>query len=220
MVASLTNLVKEISNSACRDTEEALRQAKINRDNVDDTDQRNLIGSLIINVPDADLKKDLGVNDERSYEEVNEEVLVEAIGNRYKVDLRTEDLSYVKRISKSGSIKVAFKDTKPSSRFRQLVHNIKSKGSNKKGENLYANFALTDRRNNLLFTLREAWRNKHIEKYFVDYDGAIIVVPLGTSKKIKLTSVATKESGYTLWTMSQDELKYQITHNFADFRKV
>ena len=63
------------------------------------------------------------------------------------------------------------------------------------------------------------WRNKSIEKYFVDFDGAISVVPLGTSKKIKLTSVATKETGYTLWTMSQDELKYQITHNFADFRK-
>ena len=150
---------------------------------------------------------------------MNEGVLAQALSERYKVDISPNDLKYVKRISKSGSIKIQFNDTKPSSKYRALVNSIKSKGSNKKGENLYANFALTNWRNSLLYTLREAWRNKEVEKYFVDYDGSISVVPLHSSRKIRITSVSTKESNYTLWTMSQNELNYQISHNFADFMK-
>ena len=100
-----------------------------------------------------------------------------------------------------------------------MVQSIKAKGSNKKGEAIYANFALTDRRNSLLYTLRDAWRNKKISKYFVDYDGAMSIVPLNSSRKIKLTSVTTKDTGYTLWTMSQEELEYQISHDFSDFRR-
>ena len=99
------------------------------------------------------------------------------------------------------------------------MNSIKSKGSNKKGESIYANFALTNRRNSLLYTLRDAWRNKKIEKYFVDYDSSLSVVPLHSSRKIRITSVSTKESNYTLWTMSQNELNYQIDNNFADFLK-
>ena len=219
VVGTLSKIVKDVCTNACKNTEEALSQTKINRDSVDDTDQRNMIGSLILNIPDSKLKKDLGVDDERAFEEINEDVLVQALSERYRVDISPKDLRYVKRISKSGSIRIQFDDTKPSSKYRALVNSIKSKGSNKKGESLYANFALTNRRNSLLYTLREAWRNKKIEKYFVDYDGSISVVPLHSSRKIRITSVSTKESNYTLWTMSQSELNYQITHEFADFLK-
>ena len=114
---------------------------------------------------------------------------------------------------------MAFQDTKPASRYRQLVNAIKSKGANKKGEPLYANFELTARRNNLLYSLREAWREKKIEKYFVDYDGAISVVPCNMTKKLKITSVVTKDTNFTLWTMSKDELEYQINNNFVDYKK-
>ena len=219
LVGTLTKVVQDVCKNACRDTEDALSQAKINRDNVDDTDQRSLLGSLIINIPDSNLKKDIGVDDERAYEEVNEGALTQALSDRYRVDISPNDLKYVKRISKSGAVKIQFGDTKPSSKYRALVNSIKSKGSNKKGERLYANFAFTNRRNSLLYALREAWRNKKIEKYFVDYDGSISVVPLHSSRKIRLTSVASRESNYTLWTMSQTELNYQISNNFADFMK-
>ena len=156
IVGALSKIVKDVCNNACKDTEEALSQAKMNRDSVDDTDQRNMLGSIILNIPDSKLKKDVGVDDERAFEEVNEDTLVQALSERSRVDISPKDLKYVKRISKSGSIKIQFNDTKPSSKFRALVNSIKSKGSNKKGESLYANFALTNRRNSLLYTLREA----------------------------------------------------------------
>merc|ERR1712115_338150 len=207
----------DIKKISCSDTEEALRQGKINRDNIDDADKRNLVGSLLINVADNNLKKDLGVEDDRSYDEINVDCLTRALSDRYKVDLRTDDFIAAKRISRSGTIKVAFKDTKPGSRYKQLVNAIKSKGANKKGEFLYANFALTARRNNLLYTLREAWREKKIEKYFVDYDGAISVVPSNMTKKLKITSVVNKDTNCTMWTMSKEELVHQIANNFADY---
>ena len=92
-VGSLSKMVKDVCSNACKDTEEALSQTKINRDSVDDTDQRNMIGSLILNVPDTRLKKDLGVDDERAFEEVNEDVLVQALSDRYRVDISAKDLS-------------------------------------------------------------------------------------------------------------------------------
>ena len=88
------------------------------------------------------------------------------------------------------------------------------------GEKLYANFALTHRRNNMLFTLREAWKNKKIDKYDSDYDGSISVVPTGSSKKIKITNVANKDSDYISWTMSKGDLEHNIRNGFADFRQL
>ena len=72
------------------------------------------------------------MDDERAFEEVNEDVLVQALSERYRVDISSKDLRYVKRVSKSGSIKIQFNDTKPSSKYRTLVNSIKSKGSNNK----------------------------------------------------------------------------------------
>ena len=168
MVNSLAEAVLDIKKISCQDSEEALRQSKINRDNLDDADQRNLVGSMIINIADPDLKKDLGVVDDRSYDDINIDVLSRSLSDRYRVDVRSDDITAAKRITRSGTLRVAFGDTKPGSRYKQLVNAIKSKGANKKGEPLYANFALTTRRNNLLYVLREAWRDKKIEKYFVD----------------------------------------------------
>ena len=75
MVNTLAEAVLDIKKITCQDSEEALRQSKINRDNLDDADQRNLVGSMIINVADANLKKDLGIEDDRSYDNINIDVL-------------------------------------------------------------------------------------------------------------------------------------------------
>ena len=129
------------------------------------------MGNLIITVPDAHTNKILGVDNDKEYETVNVLHLAEVLSDRYKIDLSPNDFTSVKRISKSGTIQVAFNDLKPDSRYRQFVSKIKSKGANKKGGKVYANFALTNRRNNLLYTIRGAWRDKKVEKFFVDYDG-------------------------------------------------
>ena len=64
MVGTLAQTVMDLKKETCRDTDDAIRQGKINRDNIDDTDQRNMVGSLLINVMDSNLKKDLGIEDD------------------------------------------------------------------------------------------------------------------------------------------------------------
>ena len=71
-----------------------------------------------------------------------------------------------------------------------------------------------------MYVLREAWREKKIEKYFVDFDGTITVVPCNTTKKFKITSVMNKDTGYTLYTLSLDELKYQSHRISLTIRKI
>ena len=127
------------------------------------------------------------------------------------------NIKSAKRISKSGTVQLAFSDLKGESKYRQLVNKIKSKGANKKGEKIYANFALTQRRNTLLYTIRAAWREKQIDKFFVDYDGTITIVLPNSSKKIKVTSVANRDTNYVLWTISNEELKLQIDRGFHGF---
>ena len=97
---------------------------------------------------------------------------------------------------------------------------MKTKGANKRGEKLYANFALTQRRNNLLYSLREAWKNKKIDKYYSDYDGTLSVVPVGSTRKIKLTNITNKDTNFIPWTMSKEDLEHNLNNNFADFRQL
>ena len=99
-------------------------------------------------------------DNERDYEHVNVETLSAKLSEQYRVDISPQDLVSAKRISKSGTVQIAFKDVKPDSKYRQLVTQTKSKGANKKGEKIYANFTLTNRRNSLLYVIRGAWRDK------------------------------------------------------------
>ena len=69
----------------------------------------------------------------------------------------------------------------------------------------------------MLYVLREAWKNKKIDKYYSDYDGSIAVVPSGSTKKIKITNVANKDSNFIPWTMTKDDLQHNIENGFADF---
>ena len=65
---------------------------------------------------------------------------------------------------------------------------------------LFANFCLTHRWNQLLYTVRKAHEDGKIEKYFSDYDGSIVLVTKGSTRKIQLTSVANKANGFRLQT--------------------
>ena len=67
-----------------------------------------------------------------------------------------------------GQYTFMFKDIKLDSMYRQLVQTIKSKDANNKGEGMYAYFALTSRCNTL-YIIRSAWREKKVEKFYVDY---------------------------------------------------
>ena len=84
----------------------------------------------MITIPNQDLQKEVGITDERSYDELNVTALTNATGNRYKVEFRPSDLIYAKRVTGSGAIRVTFSDIKPGSKFATLVKNMTTSAVN------------------------------------------------------------------------------------------
>ena len=46
-----------------------------------------------------------------------------------------------------------------------------------------------------------------IEKYYVDFDGSIVIMKKGSCNKVKITSVSNKENKFVLKTHTEEELK-------------
>ena len=169
------------------------------------------MGKIAINVQDPDLKKRIGILDTGDYNAFDVDLLIHEVNNRYKLSINPQDdLQSVKRVSRSGTIVLSFYDHKPGSKFFELVNAIKTKGSNAKGFNLYANFVLTQRRSSLLFEIRKAHKEGKLEKYFSDYDGSLVIVKKGTTQKIRVTSQATKANNFVLTTLTKDELLHVV----------
>ena len=91
-----------------------------------------------------------------------------------------------------------------------MVNAIKTKGSNAKGQSLYANFVLTHRRSTLLYEIRKAHKEGKLEKYFSDYDGSLVIMKKGTTQKIRVTSQANKSNDFVLTTFTKEELLHAI----------
>ena len=105
---------------------------------------------------------------------------------------------------------MSFYDLLPGSKFFNLVNAIKTKGSNAKGNNLYANFVLTSRRSSLLYEIRKAHKEGKLEKYFSDYDGSLVIMKKGTAQKIRVTSQATKANNFVLTTFTKEDLLHVV----------
>ena len=60
-------------------------------------------------------------------------------------------------------------------------------------------------------------RFQKIEKYYWDYYGSISVVPISSTKNIKVTNVVTKETNYIPSIISRNNLEHDIYNIFADF---
>ena len=58
---------------------------------------------------------------------------------------------------------------------------------------------------------------QNVEKFYVDFDGSITIVLPNSSKKIKLASVVNMDTNFMLWTIGEEELKYQLDNVFAGF---
>ena len=101
---------------------------------------------------------------------------------------------------------LTFYDHKHGSKFFSLVTALKTRGSNAKVHNIYANFVLTNMRNALLYQIRKAIKEGKLEKYFSDYNRSLVIMKKGSAQKIRLTSQATKANDYVLTTLTKEEL--------------
>ena len=142
--------------------------------------------------------------------------LLDAINTRYSVNVHPRDISDCRRTSRAGAITLTFWNTKVDSAFHALTLAMKSPGVNASGKELYANFALTARRNELLWNVRKAWKDKQLQKFYVDVSGAITIVPNDSTRKIRLCSVTLKENDFVLYPLTVSEFKDLLKqHNRA-----
>ena len=214
MGEQMEKLVKSIKTTQGLNSiigEEASNAGRQNAENLDDLGQRSLMGKIAINVQDPEIKKKIGILETDDYSQFNVDLLVTEVNLHYKTSIHPyDDLQSAKRVSRSGTIILSFYDHKPGSKFFELVSAIKTKGSNAKGQNLYANFVLTHRRNALLYQIRKAHKEGKLEKYFSDYDGSLVIMKKGTTQKIRVTSQANKAKDFILKTLTLEELLHVV----------
>ena len=203
--------LKTTQGITCSKGEEAKIQSRKNADHIDDLEQKSLLGKIAINIQDPEMKKKIGILETGDYTNFNYDLLVTEVNKHYKtsIDAR-QDLQDIRRISRAGTVVLTFYDHKPGSKYSDLLSSIKTKGNNAKGQSLYANFVLTNRRNSLLYEIRKAHKDGKVEKYYSDYDGSLVVVLKGSMVKHRITSQTTKANDYTLTTFTRDELLHLL----------
>ena len=203
----LISSLKTTQGITCANGEEAKTKSRRKADHLDDLEQKSLLGKIAINIQDPEMKKRIGILESGDYSQFNYDLLVTEVNKRYGLNINSrEDLQDIRRVSRAGTVVLTFFDHKPGSKYSDLVSAIKTKGNNAKGQCLYANFVLTNRRNSLLYEIRKAHKDGKVEKYYSDYDGSLVVVLKGSMVKHRITSQSTKANDYTLTTHTRDEL--------------
>jgi myosin heavy subunit len=187
-------------------------------DNADHHHQRSLKGKFFI----TSTKTNSAIKSERDLEEEGVSVakhVEELVEKKLGVKVRKEDIKSCHH-TRTGLI-VRLWDFKAGSVYDQVVSAIKS-GQGRQVKDVFINFALTNRRASLLYEVRQLVRSKSLEKFFVESDGSISVLPVGSganwaATKVRLTSVrggvAWGEGGgagaynHNLWTATPSEVR-------------
>ena len=202
-VQSLTEFVKE-------DQENEDESADVNKirirqveDELDEEKQKKLKGKMIITSVAKGNKDCLIKSDDQL--EAGGETLIDHVRDlawrKYSVDVLEGDILSCKRLQ-SGAIMLSLWNWYGSS-FHQLANSIKS--SKNFNCNVFFNFMLTRRRNELLFEVRELKRAKKIEKFFSDERGHITIK--SGEKSQKISSLPLENNKYILKTYTIAELE-------------
>ena len=202
---------------------EVAKQLRQVEDIADHNHQRSLRGKFFITTE----KGSKVIKSEKELEEEGISVAkhaAELIEMKLGVKVEKEDIKSCHH-TKAGLI-LRLGDFKIGSVYDQVVNAVKQgKGRQLKG--IYINFALTNRRASILYEVRQLVKGKIVEKFFVDSDGSISVLPKGSadnwaSVKVKLTSVrggaAWGEGGgashsNNVWTATPEEVRSRFSNN-------
>ena len=202
---------------------EVAKQLRQVEDIADHNHQRSLKGKFFITTE----KGSKVIKSEKELEEEGISVAkhaAELIEMKLGVKVEKEDIKSCHH-TKAGLI-LRLGDFKIGSVYDQVVNAVKQD----KGRQLkliYINFALTNRRASILYEVRQLVKGKIVEKFFVDSDGSISVLPKGSadnwaSVKVKLTSVrggaAWGEGGgashsNNVWTATPEEVRSRFSNN-------
>ena len=210
-VESLTEFVQEEQQKEDDSVPEVSRVRQV-EDELDEIKQKRMIGKFIITSV-AKPGKECLIKSDAQFEE--DETLVDHViklaKTKYGTEVRKSDVLECKRLQ-SGAILLTLWVWYDSS-FHTLAASIKS--SKNFDTNVFFNFMLTKRRNELCFHVRQLKRDKKIDKFFSDERGHITIkykeksqkissLPLDTNKYIKKTYTITElETLITQWNSNQ-----------------
>ena len=163
------------------------QEAKIRAqsDNLDEINQRNLKGNLILTSPQQGGKQSLLKSPDTLDKEGKTVVqhTIDLIKTKYGVEIPQEDIQACHHLPNSGgqkkpdskpehkAILIRIWNRKQGSAWSLLVNKILQGGNS--SVNLYANFHLTAQRNSLLYHLRQLKKANKIYKFYTSENGGI-----------------------------------------------
>ena len=162
-LAAMMTAHESAKRVSCKLSDTLTRETRQNRDLIDDCHQVNLTGRIVLNIQSEELRKAAGLEEQTNYVNLNIDVILGEINKRYSVNIKSDDISDARRTSQKGAVTITFWNRKVNSPYHALCLAMKSPGSNTSGKDLYANFALTPRRGELLWNVRQLWKNKEIQ---------------------------------------------------------
>ena len=207
---NVSKVIVSIKSTSCEHHDQLAKDVRVNRDLIDDQLQITFVERMVINIVDEDIRKEISVTEQADYGDIQVDKLAQAMASRYNVKLTSNDFYEARQINKKGHIQVGFNTRVAGSPFHGICLAMRAAGANSAGRSLYSNFLLTYRRRELLYNLQMCWKDSGLSKFYVDFDGTLSYLPLNSNKKIKLTSVLSKDTGYNLWTSMISELQQEL----------
>ena len=191
----------------CPKLKEQEVRTRQSEDQIDDMQQRSLIGSFIVTSKANDTLESLITPEKDLKEPLVNHVQTLAL-TKLNVSLPLEDIKSC-RYLQDGSIMLSLSNLRPDSAFQKMVTEIKQPSADRRKMNMYFNFMLTRRRNSLLFEVRKLKRDGAVFKYWTDFDGTITLKKDEGGLKTKLTSI-TNRKDYNVRTYSTREVKEEF----------
>ena len=186
------------------------KRIRIAEDEIDECRQRSLKGNFIITSVANNSRQRVSLikSDEQLREDGESltEHVDELASKKYDVNINIDEIQACHRLPNNRVIIRLWKTSHGSS-WHKLVQKIKS-GMNS-GFNVYFNFHLTRRRNNLMYEIRKLKMAGKLFKFYVDENGQISVRPGDTDGKRRITYFSAGRDADPL-TMSVQELKEML----------
>ena len=156
-------------------------------DEIDEVKQRSMKGNLILSSPSGQQGKSSII---KPLDQLNKESstvtkhVTDLLKLKYNVDIPANDIQACHHLPNK-SIVVKIWNRAPGSAWNRLVEEVKKGG--KKEINVYANFQLTNKRNNIMYHLRTLKKEGKINKLYSNENGQISFKVKEQSSKVKVT---------------------------------
>ena len=214
LVSAVLFLAKKIDNMESTSSAEGrssdcgnplLREVQ---DELDEVKQRSMKGNLILSSPgNNQLKLTTLIKSDTELKANNITFvghIIDLIRQKYDVIIPEHDIQACHRLP-NGSVIIRIWNRRPGSAWDALMTAIKT-GAGDRSLNVFLNFHLTNRRNKIMYELRQLKKKKMIAKYYSDENGCLSFKKFDTDQKRRITFHHANADSAPMLTVTIDEL--------------